>query len=99
MSSETTATTGDTYDEFIEYVERLGNLGHVTRILNWDQEVMMPEAGTPSRSGQLSAISAVQHDLLTDDRLGDMLDELEDADLDEDQRAVVREIRRKHDRA
>jgi len=99
MTSETTATAADTYEEFLDSVERLGNLQHVTRILNWDQEVMMPEEGTPSRSGQLSAVSAVQHDLLTDEQLGDMLDELEAADLDDDQQAVVREVRRKHDRA
>ena len=99
MSTDTTASAEATYEEFIDHVERLGNLGHVSRILNWDQEVMMPEEGTPSRSGQLSAISAIQHDLLTDDRLGDMLDELEAADLDDDRQAVVREIRRKHDRA
>jgi carboxypeptidase Taq len=99
MTSESKAVAADTYDEFVDYVEQLGNLQHVTRILNWDQEVVMPEGGTPARSGQLSTVSAIKHDLLTDEKLADMLGELEDADLDEDQQAVVREVRRKHDRA
>jgi carboxypeptidase Taq len=67
--------------------------------LSWDQQVMMPEGGTPARSKQLSALSAVQHDLLTDDELADALVEAESAELTDEQAAVTREIRREYDRA
>ena len=88
-----------TYDAFQEHVERLTYVQDATGLLNWDQQVMMPEGGTPARSKQQSALSAVTHELLTDDELAGYLDELEDADLDGEQEAVVREVRREHERA
>jgi carboxypeptidase Taq len=60
---------------------------------------MMPEGGTPARSQQKSTLSSLSHDLLTEDKVGDWLDELEDADLNDEQTAVVREIRRAYERA
>ncbi|SNZ16006.1 carboxypeptidase Taq [Natronoarchaeum philippinense] len=95
----TEAAADETYEEFLATVQRLTNVQNAAGVLNWDQEVMMPEGGTPARSQQLSALSAVSHELLTDDETGDYLDALEDADLDDDRAAVVREVRREHDRA
>jgi len=89
----------EAYDELLDTYGRLTALGGASGILSWDQQVMMPSGGSPARSKQLSALSAVQHELLTDDEVGDQLDELEAADLTGDQQAVVREIRRQYDRA
>ena len=88
-----------TYDAFETHVERMTYVNDAAGLLNWDQQVMMPEGGTPARSKQQSALSAVSHEMLTDDELAGYLDELEDADLDGDQQAVVREVRREHERA
>jgi carboxypeptidase Taq len=92
-------TTGDAYEELCERYERIANISGASGVLGWDQQVMMPEGGTPARSQQLSALSAVSHDLLTADEMGELLDELEGADLDGEQQAVVREIRHSYDRA
>jgi carboxypeptidase Taq len=100
MATEAAADdVSDTYEQFLAKVQRITNIGNARGVLNWDQEVMMPEDGTPARSQQLSALSAVSHELLTDDEMGEYLDELEDADLTEEQTAVVREVRRKYKRA
>jgi carboxypeptidase Taq len=100
MATDATADErGETYEEFIDLVKRHANLEAAGRALNWDQEVVMPEGGTPARSAQLSAISSVSHDVLTGEEMAGYLDDLEDADLDGDQGAVVREVRRQHDRA
>jgi len=88
-----------TYDDFEAHVQRMTYVEDAAGLLNWDQQVMMPEGGTPARSKQQSALSAVTHELLTDDELAGYLDELEEADLDGDQQAVVREVRREHERA
>jgi carboxypeptidase Taq len=93
------ADQAGTYEQFIDHVEKLTNVGKAAGLLNWDQQVMMPDAGTPARSKQKSALSSVHHDLLTTDELGDYLDGLEAADLDAEQEAVVREVRREHERA
>jgi len=87
------------YDDLIDRIGRIANVSHAEELLSWDQQVMMPDEGTPARSRQLSALSAVEHDLLTADELGALLDELAAADLDDDQAAVVREVRREQERA
>jgi len=89
----------EAYDDLTERYERLTNIGDAAGILSWDQEVMMPEGGTPARAGQLSALSAVSHDLLTDEEVGEALDALEAGDLSGDEAAVVREVKRQYDRA
>jgi len=87
------------YPEFLDHVRRLTYVGDAGQLLNWDQQVMMPEGGTPARAKQQSALSTLGHELLTDDDLAAWLDDLADADLPPERQAVVREIRRKHERA
>jgi carboxypeptidase Taq len=95
---ETAATeTPDAYEQFIDRVERLTYLRNASGILRWDQQVTMPEGGVPARAKQSSALSAVTHDVLTDEETGDLLDELGDADLTPEQEAVVRETRRSYE--
>jgi carboxypeptidase Taq len=95
----TTTETGETYEQLLEHVRQLHYVGDAGSVLQWDQQVMMPSGGTPARAKQSSALSTLHHDLLTDDRLGEWLDELDDADLAPEQAAVVREVRRDHERA
>jgi len=92
------STVPEAYDDLLEQYGRSTYLGDANMVLSWDQEVMMPEGGTPARAKQRGAISAMQHDLLVDDDVGAWLDELEAADLDPERAAVVREIRREYDR-
>ena len=92
-------STLDAYQAFEDHVERILNLSHASRILDWDQQVTMPESGTPARSRQLAVLSGLEHELLCDDELGQLLDDLSGTDLNPSQTASVREIRRRHDRA
>ncbi|QGN07454.1 carboxypeptidase M32 [Halorhabdus sp. CBA1104] len=91
--------SADTYEDFLEYVRQLSYVQDAGGLLRWDQQVMMPAGGTPARTKQQSALSTLQHDLLTDDELAGYLADLEAASLDPDQQAVVREVRREHERA
>jgi len=84
----------DPFESLAEKYERIVALQDTQELLAWDQQVMMPEGGTPARSKQRSTISALEHDLVTDPDLADQLDSLEDRNLDLEQSAVVREIRR-----
>ncbi|MWG36623.1 carboxypeptidase M32 [Halomarina oriensis] len=94
------ATDQTRYDAFVERVERLTYLQGASGVLSWDQQVMMPEGGTPARSRQLSTLSTMGHELLTNDEMAADLDALEaDDSLVDPQQAVVREVRRQHDRA
>jgi carboxypeptidase Taq len=89
----------DVYDEFLDHVRQYHYIGDAASLLHWDQQVMMPDEGIGSRSKQTAAISTLRHDLLVDDDLADWLDTLEGRDLAGDRAAVVREVRREHDRA
>jgi carboxypeptidase Taq len=91
--------TPDAYDDLLAAYRRVANVRNASGILSWDQQVMMPEDGTPARSQQLSTLSSLSHELLVDDAVADALDELDGADLTDEQAAVVREIQRKHERA
>ncbi|WP_327050926.1 carboxypeptidase M32 [Halomicrococcus gelatinilyticus] len=88
----------EAYAELHDRVQRISNVGNAAGVLYWDQQTKMPDEGTPARSKQLSTLQSVRHDLLTDERTGELLDELADADLDDEQAAVVREIRREYER-
>jgi carboxypeptidase Taq len=100
MATDATAEeTPDEYEAFLGTVKRLTNVENAAGVLRWDQEVVMPEGGTPARSQQLSALSALSHELLTDEETGEHLDALAERDLTGDQQAVVREVRREYDRA
>jgi carboxypeptidase Taq len=93
------ADAPDAYNALLDRVERWNAVGSASGVLGWDQQVMMPEGGTPARSKQLSALSSVHHDMVTADETGELLDELGDADLTDEQAAVVREVRREYERA
>jgi len=93
------ATTLDAYESLLDRYERVTYIGDAAGVLSWDQEVMMPEGGTPARSKQTAALSGARHDILTSDAFEADLEAAEASDLDDEQAAVVREIRREFDRA
>jgi len=99
MATEPPEQAPDAYQKLLDHVRRYSYVEDAGGLLGWDQQVMMPAGGTPARSKQSAALSSVTHDLLTDDRVGEWLDDLADAGLDGDRQAVVREVRREHERA
>jgi len=90
--------TPQAYEQLLERQRRLTNLSNAAMHLGWDQQVMMPEGGAPARSQQLSALSATRHELLVADDVGAWLDALAGVELNPDQAANVRELRRSHER-
>ncbi|WP_266075073.1 carboxypeptidase M32 [Haladaptatus caseinilyticus] len=87
------------YDELESRTKRISNIGNATMVLYWDQQTKMPDGGTPARAKQLSSLQSIQHELLTEDRTGELLTELESQELNDEQAAVVREVRRQYERA
>ncbi|MFB6086130.1 MAG: carboxypeptidase M32 [Halodesulfurarchaeum sp.] len=79
------------------YVQSVA-LQDADNVLAWDQQVTMPTGGTPARSKQRSTVSTLEHDLLTDGVIESALADLDTGTLPEERQAIVREIRRVHDR-
>lgn len=88
-----------TYDELVDRIKDIHNIGSALEILRWDQQVMMPDAGTFSRSRQFSTLSSLRHDLLTDEKIGKLLNGIKEKKVSEPKQSVVREIRRNYERA
>jgi carboxypeptidase Taq len=87
------------YEKLEQKVRKIINLEETAEVLHWDQEVMMPEGGSKARSQQLSTISGLQHDILVSDELGNVIEKLGKKDLSQEKQAVLREIKREHERS
>lgn len=89
----------EAYRKLEEQTEPIVHLANARMQLGWDQQVMMPEGGTPARSKQISTLSRLEHDLKTDPEIGELLETLEDKRLERDHAANAREARREYERA
>jgi carboxypeptidase Taq len=93
-------------DALEQLKERLGeviDLGKVARLLSWDQQTVMPPAGTAHRAEQAATVQRLAHELFTDPEVGGWLDELqpleESLDPDSDDAALLRLTRRDYEKA
>jgi carboxypeptidase Taq len=80
-------------------MRELTELGRVTTLLGWDQQTTMPPAGAEGRARVAATIRVLRHRRLVDARLGELLAELEQADLDPQRASMVRVTAREHRRA
>jgi carboxypeptidase Taq len=96
--ADTTLNPEEAYERLHDRAERVGGLETIDNLLFWDQQVMMPSGGTPGRSMQRGLISSLQHEAFIGDDVAGWLDAVANGDLSEDQQAVVREVRREHER-
>ena len=89
------------YDKLISKYTESSVLGSVTGLLHWDMQTVMPPKGGEQRGNQLAIISGIVHQRITDSKIDELLTELEahPGDLDTDQKACIREIRRDYDKA
>lgn len=85
------------YETIAEHARHLHNLEQTDHLLRWDSDVMMPPEGTTARSGQRETLSTMMHDLRGADALGSALESVDEAELNDDEQAVVREIRREYE--
>jgi carboxypeptidase Taq len=69
-------------------------------LLTWDQHTALPAGAHAARARQLAEIERVSSEQLGDPEVSALLDELEAADVDDaDTPALVRVLRREHDKA
>ena len=84
--------------ELKQRLAKLTDLRRTEGLLVWDLQVFMPPGGSPTRAAQLATLEEVIHERLVDERLGELLDELEPyaASLpgDSDDACLIRVARR-----
>ncbi len=85
------------YSELESRFRRMSTLGEAAGVLHWDRAVLMPDGGAGARSDQLAALAMTLHEMITDDRLPDLLDRAaEDVAGDPWRLANLSEMRRGH---
>jgi carboxypeptidase Taq len=89
--------------ELRERLATLADLRRVEGVLSWDMQVFMPSGGAAMRAAQLATVEELIHERLVDERLGELLQELEpyEASLPygSDDASLIRVTRRDWDRA
>jgi carboxypeptidase Taq len=87
------------WDRLLPRLEELRDLTAASRLLRWDQAVMMPNKGAEARARVLATMESLAHNRLTDPAVGELIGELSEDDLDPDRAAHVRVLKRAHDKA
>lgn len=87
------------YEQLTGHFRKIGDLQHVYAITSWDEAAMMPSGGGEARGNALATLGVMIHELTVSQEIGDWLDACSNLDLDEWQRANLREIRREYDSA
>lgn len=92
----------DDYQSMVAHVRQTSLLGTIEAALGWDERCMMPAAGAEHRAEQMTLVSGLVHDRLTDPKLGDLLDRLADGEAaknhDGEAFATIRQIRRQYEK-
>src|SRR5581483_11857258 len=94
---------GGALEQLKERLAQVTDLGKIGRILGWDQQTMMPSAGTGHRAEQFATLGRVVHELFTAPEVGKWLEELrplaEELGPDSDDGALIALTRREYEKA
>ncbi|MDB5106640.1 MAG: Thermostable carboxypeptidase 1 [Fibrobacteres bacterium] len=88
------------YQSLLEFSRDLYALRSAVGVLSWDQETMMPAKGGEGRARSMASLSRVMHQRFSEPRLLEALEACASGEgLSEEERVVVREMRRDRDKA
>jgi len=102
MTTEASPRPSAAYDELASLLRTAATLTSIRATLSWDQETVMPPRGGSFRAEEIALVSTLEHERLTDPRIGELLAACEsDRGLcsNEAIAADLREIRRDFERA
>jgi carboxypeptidase Taq len=85
------------------HIQQIYDLDMARSLLYWDQATYMPPGGAEARGRQISLLTRLSHEQMTDEKVGKLLEELEpyaqELPYDNDDAALVRMVRHQYDRA
>ncbi|SEL63707.1 carboxypeptidase Taq [Kosakonia sacchari] len=87
------------YQQLTRTFQRLSRFSHLSAIASWDMFTMMPPAGSAARGEALAELSVLQHQILTDKRVGQWLQAAKQETLDDIEQANLREMTRHYQQA
>ena len=84
------------YQNLFRQFKKIADLAHVQSICAWDEAAMMPSGGGEARAQATATLAVLIHESTSDPRIKDWLEQAKSEDLDQMQKANVREIERQH---
>ena len=91
------------YQQLKERMAEITDVYMAAALLNWDQQTQMPPAGAEARAQQLGTLSKIAHEMFVADGTGRLIEEaaaeVQGADYDSDEAALVRVAQRDYDQA
>ena len=87
------------YQSLVKTFQRLSRFSHLSSIASWDMFTMMPPGGSAARGEALAEMSVLQHQILTDKKVGDWLAAAASEDLNDVEQANLREMTRHYEQA
>ena len=76
MGTAIIQSSKDLYATYVDRMQRIADIRYASAVLQWDQETYLPVKGANARARQLASLSETAHVFFTDEKLGNLLDEL-----------------------
>lgn len=87
------------YNHLTRTFQRLSRFDHLSAIAGWDMSTMMPANGSKARGEALAELSVLKHQILTDKKIATLLQAAAQEDLNDVERANLREMTRHYQEA
>ena len=84
------------YDRLKQIFHDAALSSDIAGILHWDMSTMMPKNSRENRADQLAYLSKVRHELISSKQVGDLINKAKDEQLDNDNKANLREMEREY---
>ena len=68
--------SADLYNIYKTKMQKIADVKYASAVLQWDQETYLPPKGNDMRGRQIATLNEMAHQLFTEDKLGDLLQEL-----------------------
>jgi carboxypeptidase Taq len=81
------------YIELCKFYRKIKQFGNIAGIIHWDTATMMPLGAAKYRAEDMATLHSSIHQMLSSNQLGDIITSINEASLDEWQKANVREIK------
>lgn len=88
----------NTYQDYKNHLSKVADVEYSISVLNWDQEVFMPEKGAKHRAQQISTLSGIAHELSTNETFGKLLLKLSKEKLTEIEQLNIKESLKNYER-
>src|SRR3954466_15127525 len=79
----------DLYLQYKLQMQKIADVKYAAAVLQWDQETYLPANGAEFRARQLATLSEIGHQMFTEDKVGELLQELLSKDLPTHQKRNV----------